>query len=447
MGGQGNRGVPGLRWLRYKEGFPSSFVEQSLGTEQGLRVLDPFSGIGTTPVTAAWLGHTATGIEVMPVGVCLAESLRDVGRGVDVGAFAAAARDLLVDLQYLPLTSRKAPLMRSKVARGAFPDYTESGLTALREFADALPDPTVGSLIRLAAMCVLEDVSYTRKDGQFLRWDRRAPRQVRSDFQKPSILGLRQALTAQLRMMSDDVEAIGEGGWTAAPEIMAGSCLELLAGLEARSFDAVVTSPPYVNRYDYVRTYALELEWLGVDGDGMSRLRQEMLSATVENRPKDAPPTPSLAMWERAHQMVERHEALGELLSVFDARRRELNNPSIPKMIESYFVEMAYVIGELARLLSPGGRVVMVNDNVSYLGVQVPVDLVLSDMAEIWGLECESIRSLPGGKGNSSQQMKRFGRTPNRKSIMEWRQPGAVDAVSAGGGTGYSPRAERDAVA
>ena len=51
--------------------------------------------------------------------------------------------------------------------------------------------------------------------------------------------------------------------------------------LPENSYDAVVTSPPYCNRYDYTRTYALELALLGIGEEEISRLRQEMLSCTV----------------------------------------------------------------------------------------------------------------------------------------------------------------------
>ena len=43
---------------------------------------------------------------------------------------------------------------------------------------------------------------------------------------------------------------------------------------------------------------------------------------------------------------------------------------------------MALVIAELARVTKPGGKVIMVNDNVQYNGEEVPVDLILSDIAE-----------------------------------------------------------------
>ena len=65
----------------------------------------------------------------------------------------------------------------------------------------------------------------------------------------------------------------------------------------------------------------------------------------------------------------------------------------------------------------------MVNDNVQYHGEEVPVDLILSDIAEACGFECEEISVLPRGKGNASQQMGRFGRRELRKCVYHWRMP------------------------
>jgi hypothetical protein len=66
-----------------------------------------------------------------------------------------------------------------------------------------------------------------------------------------------------------------------------GSSLEVLPELPDNAYDAIITSPPYCNRYDYTRTYALELALLGIDEQGLVKLRQDMLSCTVENRAKD----------------------------------------------------------------------------------------------------------------------------------------------------------------
>ena len=64
----------------------------------------------------------------------------------------------------------------------------------------------------------------------------------------------------------------------------------------------------------------------------------------------------------------------------------------------------------------------MVNDNVRYAGIGVPVDLILSDFAESAGLSTDIIWVLPTQKGNSSQQMGRHGRDALRKGVYVWRK-------------------------
>ena len=83
---------------------------------------------------------------------------------------------------------------------------------------------------------------------------------------------------------------------------------------------------------------------------------------------------------------------------------------------------MAVIVAELGRIVRPGGAVVMVNDNVQYHGEEIPVDLILSDFAEQSGFACEKVWVLPRGKGNSSQQMRRFGRRELRKCVYRWRR-------------------------
>lgn len=65
------------------------------------------------------------------------------------------------------------------------------------------------------------------------------------------------------------------------------SCLDILPSLQASAYEGIITSPPYCNRYDYIRTYALEHALLNVNNQELSSLRQAMLSCTVENKAKD----------------------------------------------------------------------------------------------------------------------------------------------------------------
>ena len=126
--------------------------------------------------------------------------------------------------------------------------------------------------------------------------------------------------------------------------------------------------------------------------------------------------------FQKAIFAFENHQALQEVLYWLNTYNGEgqLNNSNIPRMIANYFLEMALVIFEMSRVLKPGGKVAMVNDNVRYAGEEIPVDLILSDFAEAAGLSTRNIWVLGTGKGNSSQQMGKYGRAELRKCVYVW---------------------------
>ena len=73
---------------------------------------------------------------------------------------------------------------------------------------------------------------------------------------------------------------------TAHIEYVQNSVLKELPLLGDNSINGVITSPPYCNRYDYTRTYALELVYLGLGEQDIKDMRQTLLSCTVENKSK-----------------------------------------------------------------------------------------------------------------------------------------------------------------
>lgn len=62
-------------------------------------------------------------------------------------------------------------------------------------------------------------------------------------------------------------------------------------------------------------------------------------------------------------------------------------------------------------------------DNVRFEGELVPVDLVLCEMAETVGFKVKQT-IVTRYKGNSSQQMGKYGRVPVRESIIIWQKEG-----------------------
>ena len=71
---QANKAMPGLRWVKYKEGFSAELVRDALRVADG-PVLDPFAGIGTTALVAGGSDRRATAFEIMPVGARTAAAI------------------------------------------------------------------------------------------------------------------------------------------------------------------------------------------------------------------------------------------------------------------------------------------------------------------------------------------------------------------------------------
>jgi len=434
---QANKRERFYRWFKYKEGFSSKLVRyflKRLAPRAG-DLLDPFAGAGAALFASREQGWNSTGIEALPVAV-FAMQARHAAERVDASVFAKEAEKALA--APLDRLGRDAPAFpHLRITKGAFPPATERQMRGFLAHCDGrVADPHASLLLRFACFCVLEDVSYTRKDGQYLRWDSRcARRRIRGTFNKGKIHSFKDAIRDKLRRITHDLE---ENTLFHNPDeqpgmldIRCGSCLQVLPSLRSRSFDLVITSPPYCNRYDYTRTYALELAFLGYDDEQVKNLRQELLSSTVENKSKAH--EIEAVYKQRRHperleqglELFQHQEALHEVLQKLMKYREigSLNNSNIPRMVENYFLEMAFVVNELTRVLRSGGHIVMVNDNVRYAGEHIPVDLILTDMACKAGLKAKHIWALPRGKGNSSQQMGAHGRQELRKCLYVWEKP------------------------
>ncbi len=327
------------------------------------------------------------------------------------------------------------------ITKDAFPDETEEYLNKYLSYCSKLKNQYIQTILKFAAFTVLEEISYTRKDGQYLRWDHRSKRDLSGKpFDKGKISGFEDAVKVKMNQIIHDlspnqVSSLFEqfekpGKDKKAVNIIEGSCLEQLPKLESEFFDFIITSPPYCNRYDYTRTYALELVYLGYNNDQVRNLRQSMLSCTVENKEKIEylkqfyNSINQKGAFDKVIKTYNNSDAMIEVNSILDELNKlgKLNNNNIARMVKNYFLELCFVIYEMARVTKSDGYCVMVNDNVRYGGEEIPVDIILSEFAENFGFKINKIFVLPKGKGNSSQQMGNYGRTEVRKCVYLWQK-------------------------
>ncbi len=433
-------------WIKYREGFSDSLVEiliEKFGVGPGDTILDPFAGSCTTLLVAQMLGVNSVGIELLP-HCHLAWAAKSRVFDYDLDELRHVSR--LVRETTPPTTHDRFPHLT--ITQTAFPDQAERDLMAYKHWIETLDvSEETKVLSRLALLSILERVSYTRKDGQFLRWDRRAQKMVERNAKrmaqgkrpvkgiyKGKLPSVREAFTESLSKIISDVAGLQCDPPPASDQrLIAGNTLYVLPEMGADQFDAVITSPPYANRYDYTRTYALELAYLGV-GEDIFALRQSQLSCTVENRPKLdklAEFYRSIGQYDRYLRIVDviqSDEALAEVNAALRVRNElgEINNTGVLTMIAQYFAELTFVFAELQRVCRSGAYVAFVNDNVRYAGEIIPVDTLTTNLAEQVGFEPVKIYVLPQRKGNSSQQMGRYGRAALRKSITVWRKPSGV---------------------
>ncbi|MCP4706785.1 MAG: modification methylase, partial [candidate division Zixibacteria bacterium] len=276
------------------------------------------------------------------------------------------------------------------ITKTAFPQQAEQDLMAYTHwFASLDISQEAKILCQLILTSLLEEISYTRKDGQYLRWDRRAEKirehnkkritQGKKPIQgihKGKLPGVKQLLLKSLNKVIIDVAKLQrEPPLPSYQKLTEGNTLYTLPKMAANQFSGVITSPPYANRYDYTRTYALELAYLGI-GNEVFDLRQRQISCTVENKPK-------LDELEKFYQsigqsnrftqisdVVHNNKALAEINTALAVRnkRGDVNNRGVLTMIDQYFTELTFVFAELHRVCCSGAGIVFVNDNVRYAG-------------------------------------------------------------------------------
>jgi hypothetical protein len=197
---------------------------------------------------------------------------------------------------------------------------------------------------RCIIMTCLEDMSYTQKDGQFLRWDSRSPRKSKSTYQKKSpILSMEDAIFKKIDMIKEDLPMIPKPSVSITR--IRGSAFNPTSYPPAEVFDLCITSPPYLNRYNYTRTYALELAYLGNTNTGIRLVRQGLFSSTVENLPKTYISFPEL------ESFFSKYELLDVLLTELESRK--LPNKYITRMVREYFRDTYYWLSKAYSCLKP----------------------------------------------------------------------------------------------
>jgi len=391
---QRNRCTPIYNWHAFKHSFSKELVENLINEfnlEKGSWVLDPFSGGGTTLLACKDLGINSMGYDILPFSVFLSNvKTRDYDE-----------KKLRKCLQKFRNFSRtpctKIELPDISIVDKAFEPKVKQELILVKQMINEIQETETRDFFMLGLLSILEAVSNTSKSGGFLRIVKR---------QTP-VERVCEIFFEKIESMISDIEESNKVRRNRKGNVKAflGDSRKLPT---TRKFHAVITSPPYPNRHDYTRIYALELIFDFVESnDELKEIRYHTLRSHVEARKKykvDGYSKPAI---------------IDDLMSQVESQGT--NNPAVTKMLKGYFEDMYLSLSEMSRCLKDDGKIGLVVSNVRFSGVNIPVDEILAGIGEQVGLSTEGIW-MARRRGNSSQQMKEFKRKPSRESIIIWQK-------------------------
>lgn len=204
---QANKTKPQYRWYKYKEAFSADLVEyllESYQTASGT-ILDPFAGSGTALFASALLGFDADGIELLPIGQKIIEA-RSITRNGIQNRHLKKLKEWSAQRPWETVKA-SADFTVMRITKGAYPEETEK---LVRKYLARLQSEkgNIHIILLFALLCVLESISYTRKDGQYLRWDYRSGRRGfgKKIFNKGVILPFNLAICKKIEEIVSDLK-------------------------------------------------------------------------------------------------------------------------------------------------------------------------------------------------------------------------------------------------
>jgi hypothetical protein len=144
-----------------------------------------------------------------------------------------------------------------------------------------------------------------------------------------------------------------------------------------------------------------------LDWDGTRDLRYQ----SFESHPEAHPSRPRAPLYKTP-------KALTQILKQI---RDKDDHARISNLLSGYFLDMYLSLREVKRVCKMGAHIAYVVGNAQYFGVTVPVDELTAAVGELAGLKCDKIE-VARYRGNSAQQMGKFGRKPSRESVVIFRK-------------------------
>ena len=422
-----NKSRPLHRWAPWIAGFSAQFVEDAIEAflpkqrRDRALVLDPFAGVGTTLIESLKAGCNAVGYEINAFAALVAKAKVDSvdvppeGFRSEINAFRTAMQRFESEVDRLcsggesgALAEKLTPLRVASPAKFKSripffsPPVEAKFLYALRRMSMLLePDQALFRTALGATMVSYSNYSYEPSLGS-------RPGAGKALIENASV-GF--TVCRKLDEMLEDIEWIQDmhgPSWRARNrDVHHASYFN--SDLPERSVSLLVTSPPYMNNYHYVRNTRPQLYWLGLVS-GPTELQDLERSSfgkfwqTVRQGPQI----------DLAFDFPELSQEIAHLRTL-NAEKGYYGGGGWANYVSTYFNDCDRFLGLVHHQLQPGARAIIVVGNSIIQGVEFKVDHVLAQMAERRGIFVDEVRIV---------RTKRVGNSIIDSSVRNGREDG-----------------------
>lgn len=361
------------RWFRLTPSFGPELVQEMvnrLDVKENEVILDPFTGAGTTLIEAKLRGRTAVGFEVNPLlhfvsEACLEWDVSPDALLDELPRLEAAIRQAEgVEIDDLEEHGLSIPPIHNPT-RWWRPDVLVK-LVFLRHAIFSTKDQHVQRLLLLAlAGALVPDLTNVTLGRLQLHFIDRSDDDI-------DVWGTYSAHAAQI---ADDLRSLCEAGVHLKGQACCCHRNSMdLSGLDLdRKVSAVITSPPYPNRYSYVWNTRPHLYMLGL----MSTPREasDLDKKTIGGTWGTATSELSKGVFEPANEAVQ------ATLAPVVAEIRERDN-LMANYVMHYFNRLSVQIAEMESILTEDARIAYVVGNSWIKGVYIETDVLLGEIME-----------------------------------------------------------------
>lgn len=396
-----NKNVPVHRWYPFVEGYSKEFIDDILSelTYTPKCVLEPFCGSGTTPIELQLRGIKCHSFEVSPFMYLLATTKMCTNyKSTELQDIIECLKTALARVPKQIRNYEKIPFGPTVVNTGElkkynFHDSAIDGLLDIRyAIKNTVKDENYRKLCYVALASIIMETSNMFRNGKCLSY--------KKGWQE-KVLTRQQVHESFMRKLSTDIlEDIQQGSKQALATTNEHFCCygDVRANIRKigdNSIDLIITSPPYLNSRDYTDIYMLELRVLELikNYEELRELRGRTLRSHVQVRYGELQPIDN-----------------GRLITCLKDMREQKDvaswNSDILNMICGYFEDMQELFRNFRRVMRKGGKIYFNVANSAYFGVEVPVDLIVSDIAEAQGFKVQEIRKARDLKTSPQQKGK-----------------------------------------